>query len=364
MKKQRLIGIDLCRGFAAYAVVLLHSGDKTWGSVSDSAKELSSFFIFAVPFFLATSFYFTVGKSSIKLSSDFWKSRFQRIIVPYITWTLVYLAIKIPIFYLFQQSNKLDKLLDDPMGIIFLGGASVQLYFLPILIAGTFAITFLEYFNKTIKLNKLALLSVLSIGLNQLLVLSGNSYSLADKIAFKSLLDLIAANANDNPVLRLLLVNISWIIRCLPYIFTGMLLKQLIPYLQSTKWNKMLHNIIPTLSLTMFLIFAIWGRLLIPSSLNSFIIAYLLLLFGIYYLGHQNNPIAKNLGLCSYGIYLIHTFFVQVFKLVIAKINPSWITQVSVVSLLLYSVSIFLISWLTVLLMMKNKTIAKYMFGA
>jgi peptidoglycan/LPS O-acetylase OafA/YrhL len=28
-KKQRLSGIDLCRGLAAYAVILVHSGDET-----------------------------------------------------------------------------------------------------------------------------------------------------------------------------------------------------------------------------------------------------------------------------------------------------------------------------------------------
>lgn len=30
-QKQRLVGIDLIRGMAAYAVIQVHSGDQTWG---------------------------------------------------------------------------------------------------------------------------------------------------------------------------------------------------------------------------------------------------------------------------------------------------------------------------------------------
>jgi len=30
-QKKRLLGIDLCRGIAAYVVVLVHSVDQAWG---------------------------------------------------------------------------------------------------------------------------------------------------------------------------------------------------------------------------------------------------------------------------------------------------------------------------------------------
>ena len=90
-EKQRLLGIDLFRGIAAYAVILVHSGDETWGiPVDQSASEFRHLFYFAVPFFLATSFYFTTSKPNINVYRKFWLSRFQRILIPYLVSMLVY----------------------------------------------------------------------------------------------------------------------------------------------------------------------------------------------------------------------------------------------------------------------------------
>ena len=67
-KATRLVGIDLCRGLAAFAVILVHSGDETWGlPISSQAIEFRYLFYYAVPFFLAASFYFGTKKSSLKI---------------------------------------------------------------------------------------------------------------------------------------------------------------------------------------------------------------------------------------------------------------------------------------------------------
>jgi len=86
MKNQRrLLGIDLCRGLAAFAVILVHSGDRSWGiPISDSAIQLRHSFYFAVPFFLATSLYFTTQKNLSNFTLYFWQKRLKRIIVPYL----------------------------------------------------------------------------------------------------------------------------------------------------------------------------------------------------------------------------------------------------------------------------------------
>lgn len=101
---KRLLGINLCRGFAAYAVVLVHSGDETLGlPISQEAIYLRMLFYFAVPFFLATSFYFLTAKPEIDTSKRFWSSRVDRIVIPYITWTLIYLLFRS--FFFFQSKQ-------------------------------------------------------------------------------------------------------------------------------------------------------------------------------------------------------------------------------------------------------------------
>ena len=67
-------------------------------------------------------------------------------------------------------------------------------------------------------------LCILSLGIYELLLVSGNAFKLGPNIAFQALLASIYPEGNQNPLIRLLLVELSWIIRCLPYIFIAMLL--------------------------------------------------------------------------------------------------------------------------------------------
>ncbi|WP_319421880.1 hypothetical protein [Pleurocapsa sp. FMAR1] len=75
-KASRFVGIDLCRGLAAFAVILLHSGDETWGiPITEQARQFRYLFYFAVPFFLAASFYFSTKKLPLNLSISFWQKK-------------------------------------------------------------------------------------------------------------------------------------------------------------------------------------------------------------------------------------------------------------------------------------------------
>ncbi len=71
-KKSRLLGIDLCRGLAAFVVVVVHSGDETWGvPVRYWALQFRLLFYFAVPFFLTVSFFFTTQNFSKNVFCQF-----------------------------------------------------------------------------------------------------------------------------------------------------------------------------------------------------------------------------------------------------------------------------------------------------
>lgn len=179
-KKKKLLGIELCRGLATYAVVLVHSGDETWGlPIRSSAIEFRLHFYFAVPFFLATAFYFMATKPQASLSLKFWRSKVERILIPYAIWSVLFLIFRIIIFTLSSKFDRLQQLLQDPLSIVFFGGASYHLYFLPLLLTGASLLLSISFLDK-IKASKIYLLlfSALSIGLYQLLETSGNSFQL------------------------------------------------------------------------------------------------------------------------------------------------------------------------------------------
>lgn len=217
-QNQRLLGIDLCRGIATYTVILVHSGDETWGiPLGQWAAEFRSHFYFAVPFFLATSFYFMTYKPNNSTSLNFWKSRFERILIPYVIWTVVYLVARLIVFSLTNKPDRLHELFQDPLSIIFFGGASYHLYFLPLLFSGTFLILFTDYLARRVGIIALAYFFVLSITTYELVLLSGNSFQLGPNIAFETLLYSLAKNGAFYSLLRLFLVQLAWIIKCLPY---------------------------------------------------------------------------------------------------------------------------------------------------
>lgn len=355
----RLTGIDLCRGLAAFAVILVHSGDETWGiPISESAIHFRYLFYFAVPFFLAAAFYFATKKFPLHLSLAFWQKKFKRIILPYLVWSAFYVVSKALIFQLSNNSDRVSQLLADPVAIIFLGGASYHLYFLPLLVAG---ILWLCLVNFLIKLKKstfyLFINILISLFLYQLLLTSNNSFALGSYIAFPELLQQFSANRIIYQIMRLFLVNLAWMIRCLPYFLTALLINQTLPKKQQWLYQK--TGVI--LLLFIFLFFNIIGKQFLPEAFSEIAIAYSLLLLGIASSKYiDNSNLITNLGLCSFGIYLIHPFIKSAVEIILVKLVPQLTQSVSIASMLVYAVSSFLVSWLVISLLLKNKFFARY----
>lgn len=362
-KKQRLLGIDLCRGLAAYAVILVHSGDETWGvPVSDWAIRFRLLFYFAVPFFLATSFFFTTRKLNNNTSLHFWLSKFQRILIPYAIWSIVYLVFRTVVFSLTNQTARLNELLQDPLSIIFFGGASYHLYFLPLLLSGTLLFVLKDYFvTCRFEIKTLAWLSTLSIIINELIVSSGNSFHLNSSSAFPNLLKLIEPNAIGYPIARLILVEVAWILQCMPYFLIAIALNHLLlkakPSLFNSKGALLLFFAI-------FIFVNLFREIFLSSTLSGIMVAYSLLIVGIGLSSYlKDSSLIKNLGKCSFGIYLIHPFLLRLTEIIFIFVAPKLTTQVTIMSMLSFSVPSFFMSWLVVSFMMKNKQLNKYMFG-
>jgi peptidoglycan/LPS O-acetylase OafA/YrhL len=364
MKKEKLLGIELCRGLSTYAVVLVHSGDETWGLPIDPiAIAFRSHFYFAVPFFLATAFYFMTAKLEISQSPKFWRSRIERLVIPYAIWSAIFLVSRAIVFTLGNKPDRLQQLLQDPLSIIFLGSASYHLYFLPLLLAGTSLVLLMPLLNK-LKVGKygLVFLLVVSIFLYHLLEVSGNSFQLGTNVAFQSLLSSWNLNSEQYPLLRLVLVEIAWVIKCLPYFFIALTLNR---FLQNAKT---FHGVFAIVGWAIaFVLSDTLGRLFLPGALQEVLLAYTLLLFSLalsnFFSEGKVTNFAISMGACSFGIYLLHPFVMNAVKPVITRTLPTATDSISIFSMLLLSIPCFLISWLVVTYLSKNKSIAKYLLG-
>jgi peptidoglycan/LPS O-acetylase OafA/YrhL len=363
MNNHKLLGIELCRGLATYAVILVHSGDENWGIAIDPISiAFRLCFYFSVPFFLAAAFYFLVAKPEVAYSPKFWHSRIERIVIPYVIWSTIFLIFRVVVFKLSHQTDRLQTLLSDPLSIVFFGGASYHLYFLPLLLAGTSLVLLLPLLSKSAINNfGLGLLLVVSIALYWFLDASGNTFQLGPNIAFANSLMSWQIDLQSQPLLRAIGVELAWIFKCLPYFFGSLILRNILHKSQVT-------NRISTIQLlALFTSVDIFGRWLLPGVLQEFLLAYILLFAGISISEHLKNPqvnkIIANLGACSFGIYLIHPFIMNFVKSIISKISPELTTSISITSILALSIPCFAISWVLVAYLLGRQVAAKQLFG-
>jgi len=359
-KATRLVGIDLCRGLSAFAVILVHSGDETWGiPISNQAIQFRYLFYYAVPFFLAAFFFFSMKKLPLALDGKFWQKKLRRIVIPYLLWSGFYVVSKTVMFSLTQDTQQIQKLLSDPVAIIFCGGASYHLYFIPLLLAGTFLLYLTNYLS--IRENSLLLLATLSISsivTYQLLIISNNDFNIDSYTAFPQLLQLLSANNILYQGWRVLLVNLAWAVRCLPYFFMALLINKFSENYEH-KWLYQRETVVAIFMF--FILIDIAKTEYLPAALSEITIAYSLLIFGIaisQYISHGN--IISNLGICSFGIYLIHPFVKSGVEIALIKLCPQVTQSVSISSILIYSISSFFLSWIVVLFIQKNKLISQY----
>ncbi len=355
-QKKRNLGIDLFRGIAMYAVVILHS-DEGISATPQAWDLITNFAGFAVPFFLATAFYLAINKLYL-IGSDYkFKNRLPRLVIPYLCWSVLYLVYKVAKYSITNEFDQIIKVFQDRLSIIFLGGAAFHLYFLPLLITGTLLIKVSEFLIKRqVRLNILIVLGIISFVFYQLILISGNSFALDTSTAFSALIP----KENQSPLIRLILVAIAWIVRCLPYIFTATLISH--PKLRE-KWNK------PKTSYTLisgllFVSINLFGGLYLPQSIYEVVRGFSTLLFAIYLSNNlKDNSTIANLAQCSFGIYLIHLIFVETFWIIASRLYPEVRSQVSTLTLLTVSIVGFGISWIATSILLRIKLISSLMFG-
>lgn len=354
---QRLLGIDLWRGIAVLGVVILHSD----GGVEETSwiwELIRQLFAFAVPFFLATSFYFAIAKS--QQGKLVFYSRLKRLLYPYLVWTLIYLIYKIAKYILDGEAARVTTLFKDPFALIFCGGAAFHLYFLPLLLWGICLIKLLEFSNLgKANLKTLAWCLIISLVISNWIVISGNGFQLSSATAFTNWKYL-----NTQPILRLVLLLIAWTFWCLPYIFVGKIAyHQRISYLID-QLSKRSHSYMIYFLAIGFLILAWFDFWWNPVPLSEVIRGYIALFMGIWFSqGIKPQKWLLSLGSCSFGIYLIHLIFIESFYIIGNRFNAKLFQQPSILLLISIAVSGFFLSWMATSLMLKLPKNTRLIFG-
>jgi surface polysaccharide O-acyltransferase-like enzyme len=391
MTKPRFLGIDLFRGLAAFAVVMIHAGGEIVYSESGTltpdlwVRILTQACQFAVPFFLATSFYFVVGrllKSPEKFSGrEFLRSRVTRLLLPYLLWSLIYLAFRAVKAI---QSGDLAQLVQDPIFLIFFGGSGIHLYFLPLLFTGSLLIPLLHRFAFSraplgLSLKQLSVSSVLlfvCLLFYEWMFTSGNFFNLGANcldspqgcsVAFQSILHGSAA-LQGNSFLRWLATELAWLIRCSIYIFASAVLVH--PFVQTY-----IKNLNPKHIWLWGAVFAIatiggeleWFKVIyFPITLYEMGVSY-----GLFFCGLAlsrslpQRQWIQNIGSASFGIYLIHYLILVICVQVMTKLLGNIIPNLPPVVFMVILASIcFALSWLLTHLLSKQPLLKRSLFSS
>jgi peptidoglycan/LPS O-acetylase OafA/YrhL len=364
IKGRRFVGIDLMKGIAAYAVVWVHSSGGLPGANSDWVTITNNFCNgFAVPFFLATSFYFITKKVFFSKALNWFNVRFKFLLIPYLTWTAIYSIFRIGKYLLTGDIEKLNAFFADPISIILLGSAGVQLYYMPLLMSGVISTLLVEKNlpKSSLRIRILLLLISISTLIYQLVISSGNAFHLGPNVAFQYLISTIVPNLDRNQPVRVLLVLLSWALRCLPYIFTAMLLNHPLISKQFFRFNLM-STIMFLLVFIMINTVSAYGISIFPSFVTELIVAYSSLLFALS-LSNQlsENELIFNVGSSSFGIYLIHHLFIDFVRPFVSKIYP---LSTPLFAIVLCTTISFLLSWASVFYLSKYRGIKSLLFSA
>lgn len=382
MSKSRLIGVDLFRAIAAFAVIVIHAGGALLESYPDQdatpLQVLMQFCRFAVPFYLATSFYLTVGKllaasQQFDLKA-FLVSRTQRLVIPYATWSGIYFAIRFA--KAAPSSSATAQLLQDPLFLIVLGGSAIHLYFLPLLISGSLLVPLLKPLATFLKpLRNRILLLLASMALYESMFATGNAFNLGVNcletphgcsVAFVPFWEHFGLTMQQ-PLLRVASPLVAWGLRGWLYICASAVLHH--PIVQ-----RRLSNLNPSHALLwggVFILATLGGELewfkviYFPLSVYELGVSYGLLLSGIALsrsLQFHHRIVA--LGNASFGIYLVHYLILVVYAALATKGSlGSSAAQFPILWTLILASLTYLTSWGITLGLNRQPLLRRLLFG-
>lgn len=346
--RSRQWGIDIARVISTYGIVFIHSGGYApYDSLSTHTQEL---FNFALPFFLAVSFYLlSISEKESRLKSfKLIFLRFNRLLIPYFVWSLIYLTARVVKAFITHKFVDLEYFFQEPFSILFFGSSAVHLYFLPLLFAGNLFAILISRFKTNFKTS--VILFFASLAIYDLILQIYASFSM-ELVKFYGVFYSLQTSSLL-PFLKFILVQAWFVIICLPYIFFARsILAWKNEHLSQLKISKT-YYLFYFLIVFCFLISTTLGRRFMPSLFNEPVWGCLLLLIALASPSLSLNTFFKkillDLSKASFGIYLIHHLVINSSQLLITNIKPTLMSEISILSLICFSVLGFLISWLVV----------------
>jgi peptidoglycan/LPS O-acetylase OafA/YrhL len=298
MNKARNDAVDVTKLIAAFGVVMIHLAPST-----PAAEIITRVFLgFVVPFFLTISLYFFIERVCRMEPLKIIPLRLDRILMPYVAWTIIYLAFRIIKCRVQHKPLHLELI---PM--LFYGGTGVQMYFLPLLLL------FQAQALAVLMMMRGSVERVMGIVILIGAVFFGYFASHEAFFGFQNCLE-----------------------RGCSYVLFVFLLR----YLQSKPLGRRLNLFLGiiiavlTVAATVGNYHATW-----PASFGGSLAGYSLAAIALNLSLVLASPLWRFMLTCSYGIYLAHFFFLETFEFIILKLGYA-ITPYSIVTKLLMSLLI------------------------
>ena len=336
-------GVDLGRALAAAAVVVIHASASGDAPVRPGAATLRELASFAVPFFLATSAVFAVR--SITATRSAWavsRQRLTRLLLPYVTWTVIYLALKAASAKLADDPERIRRIVRDPGRLVFLGGASVQLYFLPMLAVGMLLVPLVDVLVRRLRYRTDAIgFAALTVVPYWLLGWTGNGYDIASATGLRHLVDPNRTRAVD-AVVRIALVAVVWAARLLPYLGLAVLVRVYRLDRRCPRW-------LLAVSAGLLLAVELGFRPFQPHILRELAVSFplVLLCFALRSPSGEGRLVraVSSVARHSFGIFLAHTAILQVVQDVADRARPGYLDAITPGVVLVTAIPTFLLAW-------------------
>lgn len=279
MNAQRNYAVDAVRLVAIFGVVMIHLAAST--PAAGSLTEM--FHFFAVPYFLLISIYFFIHRIGALPAPGFADLRWDRILTPYVVWTLIYTGLHLLKLRVQGRPPEFDALTT-----LFFGGGAVQMYFLPTLLFYQALVLVVILLPRSSADRWAALgLAAVAAGYACALVRGGHARlpDLLQNIVFYTATPFLLKRLQDRPAGRRVNVVVGWLV-------VGFILAS-----------------------------AYLGRPAIPMDGGTalFISGYGVTALALNARFRPVAPAWNILLTCSYGIYLAHVMFLESFEVAAKK---------------------------------------------
>jgi len=318
---ERLAGIEWMRGVAVFGVICIHSGLAVHNRTTPAAATLRAIFSFAVPFFLVLSFFFAVrAEKEGWLSWSLWmKKRAGRLLIPFVFWSSLYLALHGIKLVAYHQIDQIKALFANPAGLVMSGGTSLALYFLPLLFTGLILIHLFSPLFQRFSSWMLIFAFLMALGAREFCYHAGFDDGMIPTAQGGAWFHLVSDLMEDG-------------LRCCPLIFAAGLLERHLPVPES-------QNAYPLLGAG-FSLLVIAYFIGLPEGLTE-----LLLGIGAFLLAWELSAFmapghwAIVVGCFSFGVYLVHQVFLELIEILFPSRGLAGVIESLAITIVVYAFS-------------------------